>query len=313
VTTSLLRRPGRAATALALGVAMACAPGAAPEAHAAEPRSTEPRSEPDKLVCADAYRSGQTRRKSGALRRAREALVICASDRCPAVMHPDCIRWLTEVEAALPTISFAAKGESGKDITEVRVFVDGEAVATRLDGKALEIDPGAHTVQFERDGKPTLEQTIVVREGEKARVVSASWAASPDGAAEGEEAVAVQPSRAPAAAWIFGATGLAGIGAFGVLALTGMERRRSLEQSCFGTCNQADIDAVKTQFLVADVALGVGVVSLGVATYLLLATGGRSAEKPAGAEASRAVRTRDVSFGVAPRPGGGAVGLTGRF
>ncbi len=71
------------------------------------------------------------------------------------------------------------------------------------------------------------------------------------------------------------------------------------------SCAEADVSAARLKLTVADVSLGVSVVSLGVATVLFFVQGGKGKEAPAAAVARSIV--------VAPRPGGGAVGVDLRF
>ncbi|MBX3221177.1 MAG: hypothetical protein KF795_11705 [Labilithrix sp.] len=282
-------------------------------ASAAAP-TTAAASEPDKAYCADTYRNAQIQRKSGALLRARESLLVCVSDRCPSMMQPDCTRWLTEVEAALPSIAFAAKGVDGKDVTAVHVTMDGQHLTETLDGKSISLDPGSHTLRFEHASEPPIEQTIMVREGEKARVVSVSWAKTEKTTPGGEPAEPRSERRTPTSVWVLGGVGVAATATFGALALHGMSRRSALEKECFGSCRQEQVDSIKTQLLVADVALGVGVVSLGVAAVLFLTSGGSSSTERDRAEGARsAPRPGFVSFGVAPQPNGGAASFAARF
>lgn len=267
-------------------------------------------SEADKAACADAYKNAQTQRKSGALKRARESLMVCVSDRCPAVFQPDCARWLTEVEAAMPSVSFAAKDAAGKDVVDARVSVDGLEVAQSLDGKAVNLDPGSHVVRFDKSGEAPIEETVIVREGEKARIVSVSWSKALAVATAPEPEPVKVTSSTPVAAWVVGGVGVASLATFGVLGLTGMQRRSSLESDCYGSCSQSDVDAVKTQFLIADVALGVGVVALGVSAVLFLTHA--SEGKPAAAQTAKAAPP-PVAVDFSIKPGGGTAGLVGRF
>lgn len=271
--------------------------------------------EPDKAVCADAYRDAQTHRKNGELRSARKSLVLCASDSCPAVLQPDCLRWLTEVEGAMPTLSFAAKGPGGEDLVDVRVFLDGERLTETLDGKATAVDPGSHVVRFEHGTDAPIEQSIVVREGEKARVVTGSWERTPAPATapstpEGEK----EPSSGPPlATWIFGGVGVAGLATFTVLGLAGLQRRSALERDCYGACDASRVDSVKRQFVAADIALGVGALSLGVATVLLLTSGSKDGAKKDGVEAITSFKPPPVHIDVSIKPGGGTAGISGIF
>ncbi|MCW5832326.1 MAG: hypothetical protein KIS78_07805 [Labilithrix sp.] len=305
-----VRRPrplsrARPALGAAAVLALVAAAGAPTTAAAAEP---------DKAYCADTYRNAQIQRKSGALLRARESLLVCVSDRCPSMMQPDCTRWLTEVEAALPSVAFAAKGVDGKDVTAVRVTMDGQHLTETLDGKSISLDPGSHTLRFEHADEPPIEQTIIVREGEKARVVSVSWARPEEGARGRELASPRSERRTPTSAWILGGVGVGAVATFGALALHGMSRRSDLEKECFGSCRQEQVDSIKTQLLIADVALGVGVVSLGAAAVLFFTGGGPSPPARDRDSAARAAsRPGIVSFGLAPQRNGGAASFAARF
>ncbi len=272
---------------------------AIPGEHAAE--AGEPKQDAERAACADAYRGAQLQMRNGALRRARESLLVCVSDKCPSVLQPDCLRWLTEVEAATPTMAFAAKGIDGKDVTDVRVTMDGQPLREALDGKAVPVDPGTHTLRFEHGGETPIDQQIVVREGEKSRVVTVSWAKVVPASGAGSDGAPPPAPTSHTAAWVFGGVGVASLATFGVLGIHGVARRSDLEKECFGRCAQSKIDSVKTEFAIADVALGVGIVSVGIATVLFL-TGRPSTEQPARA-----------SFGVAPQRDGGAASLMGRF
>jgi hypothetical protein len=261
----------------------------------------------DKALCADSYRNAQLQRKNGALKRARESLLMCASDRCPSVMQPDCTRWLTEVEAAMPSITFAAKGVDGKDVTNVRVTMDGQPLAENLDGKSISVDPGSHALRFDHGSETSIEQTIIVREGEKARVVSVSWAKPEQ--ASGANEPGTSTSSTPTAAWIVGGAGVASLAAFGILAVHGTSRRSDLEKECFGSCRQDQVDSIKTELVIADVALGVGIVALGVSTYLFLTNGRGTSSEPARGQS----RPGTFAFGLAPHKDGGTASFAARF
>src|SRR5262245_39904559 len=62
------------------------------------------RAAPTKEACIAAFDHGQQSRRDGALRRAREELLVCSQQECPAVVRADCAGVLREVDAAQPTI-----------------------------------------------------------------------------------------------------------------------------------------------------------------------------------------------------------------
>ena len=51
---------------------------------------------------------------------------------------------------ATPTIIIDAKDEVGHDVGDVTVLVDDAMVAAEIDGKAIPLDPGPHTVRLQR-------------------------------------------------------------------------------------------------------------------------------------------------------------------
>jgi hypothetical protein len=72
--------------------------------------------------------------------------------------------------AALPTLVFVAKDGDGNDLRDVDVSMDGQALATS-DGTAVAVDPGDHSFTFTKEGLPTSQSEVVVREGDKNRRV----------------------------------------------------------------------------------------------------------------------------------------------
>ena len=126
----------------------------------------------DKSACLLASEQGQTQRDDGHYRAARESFLGCARDVCPKVVAQACTRWLRELDQDAPTVVLGAKDEQGNDLTDVGVLFDGQPFATVLDGKPMESDAGEHVLRFERSGSVPAEQKLVLRAGEKARVVT---------------------------------------------------------------------------------------------------------------------------------------------
>ncbi len=101
-----------------------------------------------KQQCVEAYEQTQSLRKSASLRSARASALTCAQAGCPAVVKKDCAAWLTELDQSLPSVVLSARDKAGQETTAVRVFVDNEPLVERLDGRAVALDPGAHTFRF---------------------------------------------------------------------------------------------------------------------------------------------------------------------
>jgi hypothetical protein len=127
------------------------------------------RADPTKVQCIDANVKGQDLRRDGKLSAAREQLRACANPFCPVLVRDDCTERLDELERAQPTIAFEVKDDGGADLIHVRVSVDGRPVLDQLDGKPVNVDPGAHVFTFEVSAYPPSTRTIVVTEGQKGR------------------------------------------------------------------------------------------------------------------------------------------------
>jgi hypothetical protein len=103
------------------------------------------------------------------LRAERSQLLTCASSSCPSDIRKECVRRVQELSQQIPTIIFGAKDASGADLSAVRVTMDGEVLAERLEGTALSIDPGEHMFTFETAGRPTVTKTLVIQQAQKDR------------------------------------------------------------------------------------------------------------------------------------------------
>jgi hypothetical protein len=123
----------------------------------------------DKATCLEAASEGQTLRDAHKLFEARAKFRVCAAAGCPAVVQSDCAHWLDEADKAQPTVVFIAKDASGKDVSAVRVTVDGKPLTETLDGTGLAVDPGRHVFTFTVAGQAPVATTLVLASGEKDR------------------------------------------------------------------------------------------------------------------------------------------------
>jgi hypothetical protein len=180
------------------------------------------------------------------LRAERAQLLTCASANCPADIRKDCTSRVEEVNAQIPTVIFRAKDASGADITAVKVTMDGEVLADRLEGTALSIDPGEHTFTFETAGQSPVTKKLVIQQNQKdrAEVVTFGVATTAAGAPPIAEGTAVSSPDAGSGhglgtqrilALVAGGIGVVGLGlgaAFGGVALS---QKGSAQTACPGT------------------------------------------------------------------------------
>jgi hypothetical protein len=234
------------------------------------------------LECAQAYEKAQVERKAGHIIAAIESLTICAGPNCPSFLRKDCIDWLTESQTAQPSVVFSVR-RNGADLTGVEVACDGRIVTQVLDGKAVSLDPGSHQFTFQVPGDRSITKQIVIREGERNRIVEVDWdreatavAAATISNSPDDRASPSAPANAGLASsaasrtvlpYAFAGLGVLGVSGFAVFGLWGNSQKGDLEGSCAPFCRSSQVDEVRTKYIVADTCLAVGLVSLGLATY----------------------------------------------
>jgi hypothetical protein len=218
-----------------------------------------------KDACIDAYRQNQPLRRDGKLVLARSELLVCARSACPAALQRDCIEWLADVDARLPSVLLGATNAAGEDVADVHVTMDGREVTAELDGRPFQLDPGPHQFRFERAGAEAVVREIVAKEGEKARRIDVrlSPIAGPLPVPLPTHRPVTWPTLSLAIA------GAAGLTTAVVVGVTGVSERSSLD-SCKPSCPEAKIAPVRTLFTIADVVGGVSIGVLGVATVLFV-------------------------------------------
>ena len=139
---------------------------------------------------------------------------------------------------------------------------------------AIPVDPGEHAFVVTDAHGAKRAARLIAREGEKQRALAISFAPAVSLAPREATPAPAPPARAlPASFWILGAVGVAGLAAFSVLGLVGKGEQDEIEQACRRSCTDDRVDPMYRYYLAADVALGVGIVALGVATWVGLTHG----------------------------------------
>jgi hypothetical protein len=205
-----------------LAVAVGAALGNSP-ALAADPSTAE---------CLAANEASLKSANEHRLRQERSELLICAAASCPSDIRQECIRRIDELNAAIPTIIFGVKDALGNDVSAVKVSMDGQLLAERLDGSALSVDPGAHTFVFEKAGQSPVTKQFVIREAQKNRheaitlgspAISATTTSTPLGA---QKTVAL----------VTGGIGIVGLGVGSAFGLVAMAKRNEAQRTCPDEC-----------------------------------------------------------------------------
>jgi hypothetical protein len=247
----------------------------------------------EKGACIDASERGQVQRDQGKLLAARASFLACSRSACHPLVRADCAGWLADVEARIPSVVVSAQGPDGHDLVDVRVLLDGRPFLDRLGAQAIPVDPGQHALRFERAGSPPVALEIVLREGERRRVVAVRFRDPREAPA------AAPPSGIPVAPIVLGAVGLGLGGAFAGLAWSAKRDVDHLRETCAPDCAPSSVDAARAKLIAANVSLGLGLAAIGAAVIVLVA-------RPRAAPPAAAVALR-------PAPGGAALELSARF
>lgn len=238
----------------------------------APPAAAQDKTSSAKAACVQSFDRGQRARSENALRRAVRELIVCAHEKCPAVLREDCAGVLAQVQAEMPRVVFAAEDAEGHPVVDVKLFLDGELLQTRLDGVAIDVDPGTHTLRFEREGEPPVEVTRSIRANDKNQAVRVALAKR---RSAGLEPVAPVPperkerGRRSAGAWVASGTlagaGLLALGFAGIARLGFDGRVDELRASCAPDCTASERDDLSARLVTSNVALGVGLGALAAA------------------------------------------------
>ncbi len=220
--------------------------------------------EVSKLACLQRHEDAQLARKQGQLLAARSALLACSRAACPDAVRADCVDWLEEVNRSIPSVVVTAR-DRGADVADVKVFMDGELMAARLTGGALEADPGEHHFRFESARGPVVERTVLLGEGVRNRAIDLEFAPPPAAAMQ-----APPPSSPSPPPWsladhplkrsdyLFGGVALAGFATAAALGIWALHERSELAGSCGPFCTDAEVSPLRTKLVIADVGAGDG-------------------------------------------------------
>ncbi len=306
-----MKRGHRSTGAILLPAAIAAALASAP-ALAADPTTAD---------CLSANDASISLRNQHKLRAARAQLLVCAAATCPADIRTECTRRVTDINAAMPTIVFEAKDPAGNDLSAVKVTLDGQVITDRLEGTALSIDPGEHSFTFESAGQPTVQKSFVIREAEKDRreriqLGTPTGPVAPTGDAKGVAPVGAtgEPHKSVdssklATGVVVGVVGVGGVGV-GVTLLvlaSSLSSRSKTEDTATPGSGHSDYQAAVGDQTAGFVAGGVGIVALGVGTFLLVTSFNHSSG------GSDAPATASLRLAPEVGPGRAGLGLVGTF
>jgi hypothetical protein len=236
---------------------------------------------PTSAACGEAFEESQRLTKSGKLLASLEQLIICAQPTCPQFLTKECTTTFERIKSNLPTITLVARDGAGVPLVDVVVTMDGKKLADKIGGLAVPVDPGLHEFTFEHGGK-TVAMSALVSEGERNKQVVAEFVApEPEPAAVPAQPAAPPPAPepkggVPTATYVLGGVGLAALATGITFRLVASSDYNSLVADCGRSCQQSDVDSLKTKYTISSVGLGVGAGALVAAGVVLLVGGAGS-------------------------------------
>jgi hypothetical protein len=140
---------------------------ASPALAAAKPKG--------KPACVVAFEQAQEKRRKGRLMAAKEQLLSCARRSCGDIVQRECTTMLDQVRIETPTVVFAVTDARGELLTDVQVKMDGRVITSRLDGRAVSVDPGTHVFSFSTPEGQSTEQQSTIFEGAASQRVAVTF------------------------------------------------------------------------------------------------------------------------------------------
>ncbi len=272
----------------------------------------------DKAACLDAASKGQRFRDAHKLVEAREQFRVCAAAQCPAVVQSDCANWLADVERALPTVVLAARDGTGKDLVDVAVTVDAQPLTSQLDGQAVAVNAGLHTFHFARADGTSLDQQVVLREGEKNHSIAVMLGqpvalASPPARTTTPSTVTSVGSAAASpwktVGWVLGGAGVVGLGVATVFGVVALQDKNGAHCDASNVCDPGTTNAIKSAALASDVGWIAGGVLLAGGMGLLLF----APNSAASTQGSASARERGVKIAPTVTRSGAALVVRGTW
>jgi hypothetical protein len=285
-------------------------------------------------TCSASFQSAKEKEDAGRLIEARDQYASCARKECGAFLLNECTTRHARLDSDIPSVVAVAADTSGESRNDVKVTLDGESFLPRIDGRSLRVNPGMHEFVFTgSDGVSATEKVMVLqgdrnrriavtlsgKHAEKAKPVEAPVdepeakpirKSRPEPEPEPETAPTTQESRSkgiPAGSWVLGGLSAVGVGGFVLFSHWGRKTNDTLSKSCgaTGSCQQASVDHVKRDYLLADISLGAGVAALAGAVLAYAVSGPSKREHTPEQQAYR--------VNVQPTPSGAVASLSGSF
>jgi hypothetical protein len=157
---------GRSVLMAAMGLAMVL--GAQP----ARADSFPTKAKTDAPMCVTAYKDAQEREHAGHLAAATQLFRSCAQATCGHAMFEDCASRYSQLRADTPSVVPMVTDDAGQARVDIEVRIDGTVLVSKLDGRAVSVDPGTHEFSFSTLHGVFATQRITIQHGEHNRLIS---------------------------------------------------------------------------------------------------------------------------------------------
>jgi hypothetical protein len=178
---------------------------------------------------------------------------------------------LASLEGKLSTLTISVPPEARVPGLELRL--DGATLGSAAWETPTPVDPGRHEVSVTARGRRPWKQDVRVRpDGDRRTIRIPVLEALPDAAAPAKP-VREGASTSRTAAYVVAGIGLAALAVGGFFGIRAVMKKNESDSHCQAGCNQTGVDAwsdAKTSAAVFDVGFAVGLVSVGVASYLFI-------------------------------------------
>lgn len=125
-----------------------------------------PPAKKDKDACVEDYTKGKELAEAAELRASRERFAKCAKASCGGFIQQECGHHYTQLDSDIPSVVPFVTDETGTPRALVAVKVDGALLTSRLDGHALQVDPGKREFSFETDDGVFATRKVMVLQGQ---------------------------------------------------------------------------------------------------------------------------------------------------
>ncbi len=205
---------------------------------------------------------------------------------------------IAEIEAKIPKLTI----ERGKGAEAASITLDGVALGETSVGKAMQVNPGGHTIDYSLPDGRSGHKVVTLQEGDTQTVeLSFPTAAKPAPTSAPTTTAAPPPpppveKKSNVVPWVLVGAGGASLVASGVFYLMRSSAISDLDAKCVNNVCPSSLrdtgDKGKTYTTLGNVTLGLGLVGAGVGAVWLLAGSDTSApaNKPAEANDARGPR-----------------------